>query len=176
MANGRQGLERITAPLVHFMERYYPDVFLFIIIITLFTFVSTWLVTGYQPREMLLSWGNSLSAILAFAMQMVTIVLVSHTLAHTDAVQRLLVRIGSLPGTPFQAYALVVLASGVICFISWPLGLIAGGIIARKVGESALERDLPIHYPLLVAGAFCGNIIWHMGYSALRAPVCGHPG
>ena len=25
---------------------------------------------------------------------------------------------------------------------------------------------MKIHYPLLVAGAFCGQVIWHLGYSA----------
>lgn len=61
-------LDRMTAPLVRFMERYYPDVFLFIIIITLITFPSAWWLTDYPPRDMLLTWGNSLSSILGFVL------------------------------------------------------------------------------------------------------------
>ena len=119
---------------------------------------------------MLVSWGDSLADILSFAMQMALMVTVSHALAHTDIVQKALNRLGSLPKNSFQAYSVVTFSAGVICFVSWPLGLIAGGIIARKVGESARYRGLVLHYPLLVAGAFCGNLIWHMGYSA-SAPL-----
>lgn len=168
--NDRRFIDRLTAPLVHFMERYYPDLFLFIFIMTFITFFSAWWFADYQPRQILLAWGSSLSDILAFSMQMALMVMISHSLAHTDSVQRLLHRLCSLPSNPFQAYSLVVASVGVICFVSWPLGIIAGGIIARKVAESAVERGIKIHYPLLVAGAFSGNVIWHMGYSA-SAPL-----
>lgn len=170
MQEQQRFIDRITAPLVRLMERYYPDLFLFIILITLFTFTSTYLLTGYHPREMLVSWGDSLADILGFAMQMALMVMISHALAHTDIVQKGLNKIGSLPKKPFQAYSLVTFSAGAICFVSWPLGLIAGGIIARKVGESARHNGIVIHYPLLVASAFCGNVIWHMGYSA-SAPL-----
>lgn len=166
----RRFIDRITTPLVHFMERYYPDLFLFIFIMTFITFFSAWWFTDFGPRHILMSWGSSLSDILAFSMQMALMVMISHSLAHTDSVQRLLRRLCSLPQSQFQAYSLVVFSVGIICFFSWPLGVIGGGIIARKVGESAVERGLKLHYPLLVAGAFSGNVIWHMGYSA-SAPL-----
>lgn len=163
-------IDRFTAPLVHFMERYYPELFLFIIIITLITFAGAYWFADFGPRAMLSAWGNSLGDILAFSMQMALMVMISHALAHTDAMQRLLHRLGSVPRSPVQAYGFVTAATGLICFISWPLGIIGGGILARNVGESTRERGLRVHYPLLVAAAFCGNVIWHMGYSA-SAPL-----
>lgn len=168
--NQRRLTDRLTAPLVKFMERYYPDLYLFIIFMTFFTFACAWIFADYGPQQILVSWGDSLSDILAFSMQMALMVMISHALAHTDSVQRLLHRIGSLPKTQSQAYSLVVFSVGVVCFFSWPLGIIAGGLLAKKVAESAVERGMKIHYPLLVAGAFCGNVIWHMGYSA-SAPL-----
>ncbi|MEM1111699.1 MAG: TIGR00366 family protein [Pseudomonadota bacterium] len=163
-------MDGLTAPLVRFMERYYPDLFLFIFIMTLATFFFAWWFADYPPQQIVTAWGSSLQDILAFSMQMALMVMISHALAHTDAVQRLLQRLCSWPNSQFQAYSFVVLIVGIICFFSWPLGVIAGGIIARKVAESARDRGLKIHYPLLVAGAFCGNVIWHMGYSA-SAPL-----
>ncbi len=163
-------LERFSSPLVHFLERYYPDLFLFIIIMTLLTFFSAWWFADFPPRQILNSWGNSLSTILSFSMQMALMVMIAHALAHTDSVQRWLDRFSALPRNQGQAYFIVVFFAGVVCFICWPLGLIAGGLIARKVAESALGRGLKIHYPLLVAGAFGGNVIWHMGFSA-SAPL-----
>ncbi len=168
--NERRFIDRLTAPLVHFMERYYPDLFLFIFIMTFVTFLSAWWFADYPPRQIVTDWGGSLQDILAFSMQMALMVMISHALAHTDSVQRILQRLCSLPTGQIQAYGFVVFITGLICFFSWPLGIIAGGIIARKVAESARERGMKIHYPLLVAGAFCGNVIWHMGYSA-SAPL-----
>lgn len=163
-------VDRLVSPLVHLMERYYPDLFLFIILITLITFSLAFITTGYRPANMLVSWGSALPDILAFTMQMTLMVMISHSLAHTDVFQNLLHRLGSLPKTPSQAYQMTVLITGLIAMISWPLGLIAGGIIAKKVGESARDRGIKIHYPLLVAAAMCGNVVWHMGYSA-SAPL-----
>ena len=39
-------------------------------------------------------------------------------------------------------------------------------------------RGLRIHYPLLVASAYAGNVVWHMGYSGsapLFVATAGHP-
>ncbi|MBU3068563.1 TIGR00366 family protein [Aestuariicella sp. G3-2] len=166
----RRLIDRLSSPLVHFMERYYPDLFLFIILITLTTFFLAYWTTEQSPQAILFSWGNSLGDILTFTMQMSLMVMISHALAHTDSLQRLLHKLGSVPKTATQAYGLAVLVPGIACLISWPLGIIAGGIVARKIGESTRDRDIRVHYPLLVASAMCGNVVWHMGYSA-SAPL-----
>ena len=167
---GPRMVDRLISHLVHLMERYYPDLFLFIILITLTTFLLAFITTGYHPKDMLVSWGSSLPDILSFTMQMTLMVMISHALAHTAVLQKLLHRLSALPRTQAQAYQLTVLITGIIAMISWPLGLIAGGIIAKKIGESARDRGIKIHYPLLVAAAMCGNVVWHMGYSA-SAPL-----
>ena len=52
----RRFIDRFTAPLVHFMERYYPDLFLFIFIMTFITFFSAWWFTDYTPRQVVTAW------------------------------------------------------------------------------------------------------------------------
>lgn len=162
-------LEHITNPIVIFIEKYYPDVFVFTILLTFITLGLVLGMTDFGPVETVKAWGDSLSSLLAFSLQMAFMVIAAHSLAHTDSVQALLHRLGRLPDTVFKAYVTVVLSAGFFSYISWPLGLIAGAIIARNVAEGGAERGLKLHYPLLVASAYAGFVIWHMGYSSSSA-------
>jgi len=49
--------------------------------------------------------------------------------------------------------------------------LIVGAIIAREVGRQAYFRNIPVHYPAIVAAGYTGlGMIWHWGLSA-SAPL-----
>ena len=47
-------------------------------------------------------------------------------------------------------------------------GLIVGGIVSKYVAIGCLKK-INVHYPLLVASAYSGYVIWHMGYSSSAA-------
>ena len=48
-------------------------------------------------------------------------------------------------------------------------GLIVGGIVSKYVAIGCLKKKIKVHYPLLVASAYSGYVIWHMGYSSSAA-------
>ena len=48
-------------------------------------------------------------------------------------------------------------------------GLIVGGIISKFVAIGCSKKKISVHYPLLVASAYSGYVIWHMGYSSSAA-------
>ena len=48
--------------------------------------------------------------------------------------------------------------------------------MARPVGSVARERGILVHYPLLVACAYAGIVIWHQGLSASIGLVIATPG
>ena len=109
---------------------------------------------------------GSLAGLLAFMTQVALVLLLGYTLATTRPVARALVRIASIPKTPRAAYAFVALVASVASLISFGLGLVVGGVIALEVGRAARRRGVRLHYPLLVASAYSGFAVWHMGYSA----------
>lgn len=163
-------------PFTLFAERYYPDPFIFAILMTGLTFFCALIFTDATPASALTAWGNGLPMLLAFTAQLSITLLAAHALAHTDQVQSLLRTIGSLPKSGFAAYALVAFSAGVGSLIAWSLGLIVGAMVARQVAIECQKRGVRVHYPLLVASAYGGFVIWHMGYSASAALFVATPG
>jgi len=166
----------LSRPFVVFVERYYPDPFVFAILLT---FVACLLALALTPSGLVATvdaWGAGLPSLLAFTAQISITLVAAHALAHTDAVQRLLLHVGGLPQTEFQAYALVALFSGFSALIAWSLGLIVGAIVARQVALGARQRGIAVHYPLLVASAYAGFCVWHMGYSGSAPLFVATPG
>ena len=166
----------LARPFIAFVERYYPDAFIFVIILSVITFISALILTEASVSSALLAWGDGLSMLFTFTAQITIIMIGAHSLAHTTSVQNFLTRIGQLPNTAYQAYSLVAFTAGVASLCAWSFGLIIGAIMARSVAKECLKKPFKIHYPLLVASAYSGYVIWHMGYSSSSALFVATPG
>ncbi len=166
----------LIKPFTVMVERYYPDPFIFAVLMSLITFVAALLFTDATPNSALIAWGDGLPALLTFTAQMSITLLAAHALAHTDRVQKILRAIGSLPRNAASAYALVACSAGIGSLIAWALGLIAGATIARQVAIECSRRGIKVHYPLLVASAYAGFVVWHMGYSSSAGLFVATPG
>lgn len=161
--------QKLSNPFVIFVERYYPDAFVFVILLTFVTFGLAIGLTDSTPLDAVNAWGSGLTALLTFMAQICITLFTAHALAHTDLMQNLLSKVAKIPKTPTQAYILVALVSAFSNLIAWSLGLIVGAIIARQVAIEADKKGLKLHYPLLVATAYAGFVVWHMGYSSSSA-------
>ena len=166
----------LARPFVVFVERYYPDPFVFVVLLSVLTFLLSLVLADATPAGALSAWGDGLPSLLAFTAQICITLLTAHALAHTDRVQILLKHIGNIPNSAAGAYALVAFSAGIGSLIAWSLGLIAGATVAREVARQAVARGIRIHYPLLVASAYAGFVIWHMGYSSSAGLFVGHTG
>lgn len=166
----------LARPFVAFVERYYPDPFVFVVLLSLLAFLLSTLLAGATPALALSSWGDGLPSLLAFTAQICITLLTAHALAHTDKAQALLRRIGNIPNTPVSAYGLVTLSAGLGSLIAWSLGLIVGATVAKEVAKQCARRGVRLHYPLLVASAYAGFVIWHMGYSSSAGLFVATPG
>ena len=167
----------LARPFVAFVERYYPDPFVFVVLLSVLTFLLSLALADATPATALSAWGDGLPSLLAFTAQICITLLTAHALAHTDRVQILLKRIGNIPNNATSAYALVAFSAGIGSLIAWSLGLIVGATVAREVARQGAGRGIRIHYPLLVASAYAGFVIWHMGYSSsagLFVATAGH--
>ncbi len=169
-------MRTLAKPFILFVERFYPDPFVFAIVLTFVSGLMALGLTDAGPVEVLVAWGEGLKGLLTFIAQIALTLVTAHALAHTDAVGAGLARLGALPRRAATAYALVALVAGVSSLIAWSLGLVAGAIIARQVALRSAERGLRLHYPLLVASAYAGFVVWHMGYSSSAALFVATPG
>jgi short-chain fatty acids transporter len=172
----RLSLDRIAHPFVLFSERFYPDPFVFAIVLTAMAFGMAVLATPTTAAEALEIWGMGLTGFLAFAMQICVVLVCSHALAHTDAVRRGIDGVARWPRTAPQAYGLVAILAGLASLVTGALGLVVGALSALAIARQGRERGLRLHFPLLVASAYGGFVVWHMGYSGTAPLAVATPG
>ncbi len=159
----------LSKPFVKLVENFYPDAFIFVIVLSVLTFLLAVLNTDSTIIETFEAWGTGLPKLFTFTAQICIIMITAHALAHTKPVENILSKIGSYPASQIQAYALVTFISGLASLFAWSFGLIVGGIVSKFVAIGCAKKRIKIHYPLLVASAYSGYVIWHMGYSSSAA-------
>jgi short-chain fatty acids transporter len=124
-------------------------------------------------------WENGIwnNALLVFAYQMMLILVLGHVLVLSKPMEKLILRITGWVTNTSSATVLVVLPTLLVSFFNWGLGLIFGAILARKVGEYAQMKNIPINYPLIGACGYSGLMVWHGGISGsapLKVAEAGH--
>jgi short-chain fatty acids transporter len=169
-------LERVSLRFVDFVERFYPDAFVFAVLISFGTFALVLGLTETGPVRALSIWGAGLTGLLGFMAQIAITLVAAHALAHTDLVDRILRRAAGWPDTDRQAYALVAAVGGLGSLFAWALGLVVGALFAVEVAKQCRRRRIVVHFPLLVASGYAGFVVWHMGYSSSAALFVATPG
>lgn len=125
---------------------------------------------GVYLWEVLQFWKAGFWELLEFTLQMVLILVFGHALAISPAVNRVLSKLAGEADTNTKAVMLTASATLAAGYINWGFGLILGAILARKIGENAGLKNIPINYPLVAAAGYIGMLVWHGGFSGL-APL-----
>ncbi len=149
-----------------------PDPFVLAIGLTVLVFLLAAVVQGSGPVQIIEAWQGDTGfwSLLAFAMQMVLILVTGHALASSPLVSGGLARLARLPRTGAQAAWLVSTTAILTALLNWGLGLVVGALLAREVGRSCAARGVRAHYPLLAASGYTGLMCWHGGISG-TAPL-----
>jgi len=167
---------RLTNNIVIFFQRWMPDSFVVAIVLSVLTFILAITAAGASPIETVLAWGDGFWNLLTFTSQVVLTLLLGYALAYTPPMQCALKRIARTVRSSHGAYLTVAFISCGTSLFSWALGLVAGAVMARTVGAVARDRGIAVHYPLLVACAYTGIVIWHQGLSASIGLAIATPG
>jgi short-chain fatty acids transporter len=141
--------------------------------LTFISFGLAWVMTGKTFMQLIAMWGNGLYGILAFAMQMVLILVTGHALASSKLVKGFLRTLAGIPKNTEQAAMLTVFVGGVASFFNWGFGLVVGALLAKEMARKVKDLD----YGLTVAAAYSGFVIWHGGISGsipLAVATKGH--
>src|SRR5580700_3069310 len=105
----RNVLNRITAFFVYVFERITPDPYIFAVVLTIVTaLLAAALGPKGSPPEILGGWYTGLFEILAFAFQMVLILVTGYALSNSPPVWGLLDRLAGFATTPKLAVVVVV--------------------------------------------------------------------
>ncbi|MFS0593627.1 short-chain fatty acid transporter [Cytobacillus horneckiae] len=154
------------------MQRYLPDPFLFVIILTFVVFGLGLLFTDSSPYAMVQYWGEGFWGLLMFTMQMVLVLVTGHVLASSKIFKNGLSALASKANTPGQAVIIVTVISLIASWINWGFGLVIGALFAKELARQVKGVD----YRLLIASAYSGFIIWHGGISGSTPLTIATPG
>lgn len=148
----------LTRGSVRLVERYLPDPYIFVLLLTIVAAAAAMIFEQQSPVKVMRMWGGGFWGLLTFAMQMLLVLLTGHMLASTPLVKRWLTSLASLAKSAGGAIILVTLVSLAASWINWGFGLVVGALFAKE-----LARQVRVDYRLLVASAYSGFLVWHGG-------------
>jgi short-chain fatty acids transporter len=165
-------LSTITSFFLFLFERITPDPYIFAVALTIFTALWAGIFAPRGSAEMILTgWYNGIFNILAFAFQMVLVLVTGYALSNSPPVRRLLDRLAGIATTPKRAVVVLVLTVMATSFVNWGCGLVVAGLLAREIA-----KRIRIDFGWLVAAAYSGWMIWASGLSSSIALAQATPG
>lgn len=171
-------MDRLISPFVTLFERWMPDAFIFAVILTALAIIGVPFLTDQSLLQGVNAWGNGFWSLLGFTTQIATTMVTGYALACTKPVQAGIKKIAQLPGSAFQVYLLVGFTAALANLISWSLGLVVGAVLSKEIARAVRKQGIKVHYPLLVACAYSGFVIWELGLTssiALSIATPDHP-
>ncbi len=166
------GVRRITGFFVRAFESAVPDPYVFAAGLTLLTAALAFALAPHRDAAAVLSaWYKGIFDILAFALQMILVLVTGYALASSKPVTRALEWLASLPRSPKAAVAMTFLASATACWLNWGFGLVVAGLLARTIA-----RRMRVDFGWLVAAAYAGFVVWASGLSSSIALAQATPG
>ncbi|MEC7863786.1 MAG: TIGR00366 family protein [Bacteroidota bacterium] len=154
-----------------------PAPFTIAVILTFFTFLLALTITepkadGNHFLQLLSFWEQGIwhSPLLVFAIQMMLMLVLGHTLALSKPINNIISKGVQYCTNTANAAAIITFFTILVSLFNWGLGLIFGAIFARKVGEHASTKNIKLNYPLIGAAGYSGLMVWHGGISG-SAPI-----
>jgi short-chain fatty acids transporter len=155
----RRGLVAISVAL---FERWMPDPFVIAIALTFATALAAYgLAPNGAPDVIIAAWYKGIFDILAFAFQMILILVTGHALANAPVIKRAISALVGLAKNPNQAVVMIFLVCAAASFLNWGFGLVIAAMLSREVAGR-----MRIDFGWLVAAAYSGWVVWATGISS----------
>jgi short-chain fatty acids transporter len=165
-------IQALTRASNKMMQRFLPDPFIFVIMLTVVVFILGLVITGQSTVKMVSFWGEGFWKLLEFSMQMVLILVTGYVLASSPYFKKVLRKLASFTNTPGQAIVSVTVVALIASWINWGFGLVIGAIFSRELARQVKGVD----YRLLIASAYSGFVVWHGGLSGSIPLTIATPG
>ena len=170
----RKALRKISGALNLGMDKILPDAIVLAFILTMITFVMGLIFTDSGPLDMIVHWGSGFWGFLSFSMQMAMIIATGYIVAEAPPIKRALVKLCRIPKNGIQGVVFVAIASAVLGWISWGLGLVAGAILARSVALNLRKVDFKLYVAVAYTGAITTGLFGISGSEFLLVNTPGY--
>lgn len=154
-----------------------PSPFSIAILLTLFTFILAffWPMNIYiedlnwvdKFTQILISWNDGLWNVqgMAFAVQMMLMLLLGHVLALSKSVDAAINKLLPFCSNNAKSALIVTFFTLIVSWFNWGLGLIFGAIFCKKIMDYASQISIGLNHGLIGAAGYSGLMIWHGGIS-----------
>ena len=154
-----------------------PSPFSIAILLTLFTFILAffWPKNIYiedlnwidKFTQILISWNDGLWNVqgMAFAVQMMLMLLLGHVLALSKSVDAAINKLLPFCTNNAKSALIVTFFTLIVSWFNWGLGLIFGAIFCKKIMDYASQISIGLNHGLIGAAGYSGLMIWHGGIS-----------
>ncbi|MCM3087516.1 TIGR00366 family protein [Bhargavaea ginsengi] len=149
------------------VENYLPNAFIFAILLTFLTLILGMTVTQQSLFEMTGHWYGGFWNFLAFTTQMILILITGYALVKAPPVEKLLIRMASIPKNQKSAVLITILVAAAAGYLSWGLGFVLGTLFAIEVAKNVKTAD----FRLLIAAAYTGTVAILPASITVTAPL-----
>ncbi|HXO98019.1 MAG TPA: TIGR00366 family protein, partial [Chthoniobacterales bacterium] len=168
----RSPLQRLTSLFVQLFERYTPNPYILAVGLTILTGLLAAVLAPKGSLPTILSgWYSGLFSILAFAFQVLLILVAGYALSTSRPVRSLLSWLASFGSTPRRAIVVTIVTVFIASFLNWGFGLVVAGLLTREIA-----KRIRIDFGWLVGGAYSGWMIFSSGFSSSIALSQATPG
>ena len=154
-----------------------PSPFSIALLLTLFTFILA-IFWPTQPLSedlnwidkftgILISWNDGLWNVkgLAFAVQMMLMLLLGHVLALSSIVDAFINKLLPFCSNNAKSAFTITFFTLIVSWFNWGLGLVFGAIFCKKIMDYASRFSISLNNGLIGASGYSGLMIWHGGIS-----------
>jgi len=105
-------LKKVSRFFVGLTEKYLPDPYLFAVILSVVVFIAAVVFTDVKPIGLVEIWGKGIWGLLAFTMQMCTIIVFGTAFAKTPLIEKVLNWFCGKAKKPVHAYFMASFVAG----------------------------------------------------------------
>tara|TARA_B100001094_G_scaffold114370_1_gene110336 strand:- start:307 stop:1695 length:1389 start_codon:yes stop_codon:yes gene_type:complete len=166
-----------------------PSPFSIAVLLTLFTFTLSFFwpnniyledLNGLDKFVNILnSWNEGLWNVqgLAFAVQMMLMLLLGHVLALSKTVDAAINQLLPFCSNNAKSALIVTFFTLLVSWFNWGLGLVFGAIFCKKIMDYGSQLSIGLNHGLIGAAGYSGLMIWHGGISGsslVKSSEVGH--
>ncbi|OPY86488.1 MAG: Short-chain fatty acids transporter [Smithella sp. PtaU1.Bin162] len=141
-------------------RKILPDSFIFAILLTFITAIMAIIIVDAKPFGIVQSWYKGFWSLLAFAMQMILILVTGYAIAISPPAEKFLDWLAAKVNTPNAVYGVVTFMGVIFALISWGW-IVLTAVLGRELGR----RVKGVDYRLVAACVYASILPWHGGLS-----------
>lgn len=160
-------LSRVALKLTEWMERWFPDAFVFVLLAVLFGAIGAFAI-GAPATGIIKAFGNGFWDLIPFTLQASLVVIGGYVVASSPVATRVIGWLASIPKSGSGAVAFIATVSCTTSLVNWAFSLVFSALLVKEMAR----RHSHLDYRAASAAAILGlGSVWALGLSSAPAQL-----